>query len=224
MNYKRIYQELINSRLNNIPDGYKEEHHIIPRCMKGTDEPENMVYLIAREHFLAHYLLYKMYPEHDSLVYALNWMSNQKHYNQSSRMYENIRKIHSKVQSNMMIEYFKDPKNRKKQAEKKIKYFKDPKNRKKQAKLIKEYWANLESRKKHAEIFKKYYKDPENKKKQAKLIKEYREDPLPKSKNPFTIHGVFFNNTVEARKKLDVNRSTISRRLINPNFPEYQYI
>jgi hypothetical protein len=38
---------------------YTERHHIIPKCIGGTDEPSNIVRLSAREHYIAHRLLVK---------------------------------------------------------------------------------------------------------------------------------------------------------------------
>jgi len=39
---------------------YVEKHHIIPRCIGGTNRRENIVSLTAREHFICHLLLTKM--------------------------------------------------------------------------------------------------------------------------------------------------------------------
>jgi hypothetical protein len=39
---------------------YYETHHIIPKCIGGGNELENLVNLTAREHFLVHWLLTKM--------------------------------------------------------------------------------------------------------------------------------------------------------------------
>lgn len=63
MNYKRIYEDLIESRkMRPRLDGeYYERHHILPRCMGGGDEEENLIYLTAEEHFMAHMLLAKAY-------------------------------------------------------------------------------------------------------------------------------------------------------------------
>lgn len=41
--------------------GYVEMHHIVPRSAGGADTAENLVALTAREHFLAHWLLYRIY-------------------------------------------------------------------------------------------------------------------------------------------------------------------
>lgn len=61
MNYVRVYNEIIHSRISNSPDGYFERHHIIPRALGGLDEITNIVKLTAREHFIAHCLLARIY-------------------------------------------------------------------------------------------------------------------------------------------------------------------
>lgn len=62
MNYKRQYDLLIEKARNRCSvDGYKERHHIVPRCMGGGDEPSNLVELTVREHYVAHRLLYMHY-------------------------------------------------------------------------------------------------------------------------------------------------------------------
>ncbi len=63
MNYKKIYDQLIADRRLNPPSEaeYVEVHHILPRCMGGTDEPENLIRLRPEDHFFAHLLLAKTY-------------------------------------------------------------------------------------------------------------------------------------------------------------------
>jgi len=64
LNYQRIYNEIIiNRKLNKILEGYTEKHHIIPRSLGGTDAKDNLVILSAREHFICHLLLTKIYNE-----------------------------------------------------------------------------------------------------------------------------------------------------------------
>ena len=64
MNYKRIYESIIEKRKIDIPTGYVEEHHCyIPSCLGGTDDKSNLVKLTAKEHFICHLLLTKMYPK-----------------------------------------------------------------------------------------------------------------------------------------------------------------
>jgi hypothetical protein len=58
--YYRWYYDIVNYRLNHLPTGYFEKHHIVPKCLGGTNDPSNIVCLTAREHFICHVLLVKM--------------------------------------------------------------------------------------------------------------------------------------------------------------------
>lgn len=55
-------------------EGYFERHHILPRCMGGSDDASNIVLLTPEEHFTAHVLLVKMHPEIHGLIKAVNKM------------------------------------------------------------------------------------------------------------------------------------------------------
>ena len=60
MNYLRIYNELITRAKLRSTITPCEIHHILPRSMGGSDDPENLVALTPREHFIAHKLLWKI--------------------------------------------------------------------------------------------------------------------------------------------------------------------
>lgn len=80
MNYEKIYQNLIISRFyrkNN--NGYYEKHHIWPKSLGGPNVSWNIIKLTAREHFIAHWLLYKLSENINDKIkmgYALNAMCN----------------------------------------------------------------------------------------------------------------------------------------------------
>ncbi len=79
MNYKRVYDNLIESRQNlnrSKKDEYYETHHIIPRSLGGSNDKSNLINLTSKEHFLAHWLLYKMHSGQDKskMAYALFMM------------------------------------------------------------------------------------------------------------------------------------------------------
>lgn len=63
MNYAKIYDDLIEHRkmLPKIAGEYYEKHHIIPRCKGGTNKKDNLIFLTAEDHFVAHLLLAKAY-------------------------------------------------------------------------------------------------------------------------------------------------------------------
>lgn len=103
MNYKTIYDDLIKSRSNQalLKEEYYESHHIIPKCLGGTDESKNLIKLTAREHFLAHHLLTKIYPKEHKLFYALLCMIRDPHSKRryTSRVYGIAKKEYTKMQS-----------------------------------------------------------------------------------------------------------------------------
>lgn len=70
MNYAKIYDSIISRGQSREPIGYVEKHHIVPRCMGGTDEKENIVSLTPEEHFVCHLLLCKIYPGNSGLICA----------------------------------------------------------------------------------------------------------------------------------------------------------
>jgi hypothetical protein len=75
MNYEKHYSTLIERSRNRILEGYVEKHHIVPRCLGGGDDRENIAVLTPEEHFLAHQLLVKMYPGNRDLIYATQLMT-----------------------------------------------------------------------------------------------------------------------------------------------------
>jgi hypothetical protein len=90
VNYQKIYNQIINCAKNrasskkeaNLILGYSEKHHIIPKCMEGTDEKSNIAHLSAQEHFVAHQLLVKIYPNEKGLIYSCMMMGGNKNLKQ----------------------------------------------------------------------------------------------------------------------------------------------
>lgn len=105
MNYQKIYDQIIQkARAENrkkYGDIYYESHHILPRCLGGLDLLENRVLLTGREHFLCHWLLVRIHPTNQKLVYAFWVMCFQKNKKQYSRY-----KPSSRVYEEAKIRYF----------------------------------------------------------------------------------------------------------------------
>jgi 5-methylcytosine-specific restriction endonuclease McrA len=100
MDYIKHYNLLIQKAQSRvIAEGtYKELHHIIPRSEGGSDEACNLVYLTAREHFVAHWLLHRADTTNPSRAFSLWRMCNGKSpWVPSSRVYEEARIAHSKA-------------------------------------------------------------------------------------------------------------------------------
>lgn len=80
MNHLNQYKRLIRKAKSRQLIGYSEKHHIIPECLGGSNKSYNKVKLTAREHFIAHLLLWKIstklygkdHKYTEKLVYAAN--------------------------------------------------------------------------------------------------------------------------------------------------------
>lgn len=93
MDYKKHYNLLIEKSRNRQVEGYTEKHHIVPKCLGGTDDAENIAVLTAEEHFLAHQLLVKMYPNSPPLVNAVLIMTTHHTTNRiNNKLYGWLRK------------------------------------------------------------------------------------------------------------------------------------
>lgn len=106
MDYQRVYDQIVqraktNSRVRS-GEVYYESHHILPKCMGGTDEEDNLVLLTAREHFICHWLLVRLYPNNYKLMHAFWMMCNtegkgQSRYTPSSITYQEAKEHKSKL-------------------------------------------------------------------------------------------------------------------------------
>lgn len=123
--YTKWYKNICSKPYN----GVVEKHHIIPKCLGGTDEPSNLVNLSPKAHFICHWLLTKMFEDKKSrekMYYAFNYMLlrpkdlKEKRYYPCSRVY-NIAKSYM---------YLSNPSNhdgvRKKISEARKKAWKNP--------------------------------------------------------------------------------------------------
>lgn len=96
MDYIKIYNSIVNTRKITPYIGYTEKHHIIPRCLGGKDSEDNLVKLSAREHYICHLLLTKMF-NHPGLLNAAVLMGAQT--GATSRTYANLRIKFAEAQS-----------------------------------------------------------------------------------------------------------------------------
>jgi hypothetical protein len=103
MDYQKIYNQIIERAKNRQLEGYKENHHILPKCLGGSNKKENLVELTAREHFLCHMLLCGIYPNENKLKHALFLMAigkqkiKEKTYIIGSRIYERLKFEYSQM-------------------------------------------------------------------------------------------------------------------------------
>ena len=98
MNYNDFITNILNTRGRfECKNEYHERHHIIPKCLGGTDNEDNLIDLYAKEHFIAHKLLADENSDNIKLVQAyaiMAFTSNQyeKRYELTPEEYEEARK------------------------------------------------------------------------------------------------------------------------------------
>lgn len=77
--YVQRYDKFINAMKHRAFDDelYSEKHHIVPRCMNGSNDESNLIKLYPREHYIAHMLLALAYPTNFKLISAFIQMAHK---------------------------------------------------------------------------------------------------------------------------------------------------
>ena len=113
--YAIRYINFIKSRPKNRNLEYSEQHHILPKSIfpEYQFNSENLILLTAKEHYIAHHLLYKAFPKSYSMLHAFWGMCNgwqdsntQDRFipKNTSRIYTELKQTFSKRMSERMIE------------------------------------------------------------------------------------------------------------------------
>lgn len=77
--------------------GYVERHHVVPRCLGGGNQRENIVRLTPEEHYLAHQLLVRLHPGDLRLSWAAVAMTNgTRTQARSNKLYGWLRREHAR--------------------------------------------------------------------------------------------------------------------------------
>lgn len=119
MNHQKVYESIIQKaksenrkrlRKNNINYIYYENHHILPRCLGGNDNKNNLMLLTAKEHYVCHRLLTYIYKGNYKIECAFIYMSFSKKYNKcmSSTDYVYAKELNAKGPSKETLEKLKN--------------------------------------------------------------------------------------------------------------------
>ncbi len=105
--YQRYIKFIDSCKISEIT-GYTESHHIIPKSLGGADSKDNLVELSARQHFLAHWMLWKAYDDkqmHDAfwLMCHMSSSNQQRTYKINSTIYGKLKQQRSLLISHQMM-------------------------------------------------------------------------------------------------------------------------
>ena len=100
----QIYSTFISHRKANPPSPSEKihNHHIVPTCMGGSNDPDNLIRLTVQDHFEAHRLLALENPDHIGCQQAFWLMSNQNGLEVDAEDYARAMKDHSERMSSLM--------------------------------------------------------------------------------------------------------------------------
>lgn len=208
MNESLTYQAFIDNILQTrgrfaCGDEYHERHHIVPKCLGGTNEENNLIDLFAREHFEAHRLLALENPENNGLQYAwwnmcqIQGNDGQDRYIPTAEEFEQARKICSKLSSERNL------------GENHPMFGLHHTEQTKE-KMSKAHKGQMTGEKNP--MFGKHH-DKEWKDRNSKMMKErHRNTPHPMGKKVIC-DGVMFQNIAECAKVYGQDRTTMSRWL-----------
>lgn len=94
LHYLNRYNKFIDALKEQTIDGYYELHHIIPKSSGGSNDKSNLIALTARQHYIAHWMLWKAYGE--NMTRAFFMMSSVGRYERvNSKTYDKARKEYS---------------------------------------------------------------------------------------------------------------------------------
>ena len=165
--YKKVYDALINNAVQQLrektEDTVYERHHIVPRSLGGTNDPQNLVLLTPKEHYICHHLLTKFTngPARHKMMLAYKMMlrksrSNTRGFRITARMYERAKHYQSEVSKSRVHsvdvkkkiskgcrDWHSDPCNKEKFKQARVNQSITDAHRENWSKKSKEYWDNL---------------------------------------------------------------------------------
>lgn len=133
MSYINRYHSFINALKGQDIAGSIEMHHIVPKSLGGTNDKDNLIALTPRQHYIAHWMLWKAYGGKMALAFFFMNHNNRYHKNFTkigSKAYLNLREQaslsgkdhpwygkkqsekHKKLMSELTTARMKDPKSR----------------------------------------------------------------------------------------------------------------
>lgn len=241
MNYNLHYIKLIErarvenrKHLNRTHKNYiyYEKHHIVPRCMGGSNLKDNLVLLLPEEHYLAHLLLIKIYPEHAGLAFAAIKLTrktknggriNNKLYSWLRRTHaDNTAKLHKdKICGMHGKKHTEETKQKMSENNYYNKGGKQPKGEESPSYGLKrsdEFKNNVSARRKGKPAVKQHTEETKQK------MRESRKKQTKTSQKEIIVFGYKYSSLKEACDTLNRNHKYIISRLRSDKFPDCYYL
>lgn len=228
--YTKWYNNIIERALSRKIEGYVERHHILPKSFKlgGEKDKENVVKLTAREHFICHLLLSKMFSGKFkiSCCYALFSMHRIQKRNQkiifNSWEFKKIKEANNFARKNSPGTF-----TGKKHSEESKKLIRKNRKGKNKGQLAWNKNKNLtkDHKEKISQGLEKYRKENPQWIKKAFGGKGFGEHKrLLSIQKPTIVDGIKYPSATIAAEELGLKKITLIKRIKSQNFPNYRYI
>lgn len=214
--YLRIYIKIIERcKLMNDEDfsGYCEIHHILPRCMGGTNVKENLIKMPVRYHIIAHMVIVEAYPEIAGLRMALVLITG-KNKKRAGRE-EGLTKISSKLVAKMREEAWRKLKEIGKSSEHRRKISETLKGRKIPRDIVEKIASKLRGRKMSDEQRKRMSELLKGKKRSPETLKRMSAAMLGKKLSAETRHKMSVSTSGEKNPMWGTHRSDETKKKIS---------
>ena len=199
--------------------GYNEKHHILPKCMGGSDDKSNIVLMPVRYHIMAHYILTFIYPDNKEICIAIGLIINCRNLHLkkfSTRTLSDIRILSREAQSKLMTGR-KNPHKGVPRSEETKRKIGDSELGEKHHNFGKLYDNELKEKLSNSH---KGLKISEETKQKLSMISKGRKKPKNKYIN--TLTGEIFNTMIELCNKFGYCRDTVRDNL--KKYGEYKSI
>ena len=205
------YHEFINNILsargrNGCGEEYHEEHHIVPKCMGGSNDKDNLIDLFADEHFIAHKLLAFENPDNDSLQRAFGTMA---HVRRFGRKYDVSEEDYAYIKSQnakRLKEQWENEEYRSNMSYMMTELWKDPEFKQKATSS----WNSEDRRKSQSDLMKELNNNPDVINKKVNALHKWCDKSVQQIDGSGKIIAEFASAT-EAHRKTGIQQSCISR-------------
>ena len=222
--YLNRYKSLLLQYSDN--SGYTEIHHVCPKSLGGSDDPDNLIAIPSRIHFLAHWMLWKAYDT-DELSYAFWAMCHQKKKGQehrytkiNSKTYAILKERRSAIISQSNSDRWKDPVWAAKMKQTLKAAASTPKEKIRRS--IQATLSNTKRKKQISEQMLKLWADPiwaENFKQKSKNAHAHRIKKI-------LVNGIEYKKVKDVSDKYEISIATVRQRIKSKTtqFSGWQYI
>jgi len=230
MEYLKLYNTIIERSKNRNIAGYVEKHHIVPKCLGGTNEKSNIALLTAKEHYICHKLLCEIYPNENRLKYAFWRMCNVANNKYQDRNYIVPARVYSRIKTEIASVTSKRTKNYSAEMRKLI--------GEKISKKLKGRPSNKKDTKHpgHSDWMKKNnpFRGKTHSVEHIQKLKEVNSKPKSEEhKNKISqnspnnrkcvIENTVYRSIADAARQLNISESTVRGRIRNKNFKNWSY-